>query len=1442
MGLLSRLIRRKAESETAPDREAIDAWVREGYDAQCHGDAARALQLFHRVLDNDPRHPDALFFLGSVATEDSRELEAVDFFERAAEERPGDAALHFVLAGRLFEQSRFDEAVRSFRAGVELHPRNVDMAASMWMAMMRGEQMEEARVAVESARDSGLESGQIDVNLAGIYRDHGRIDESLAAHRRALGRWPDDATNFSNFLFTLNYSDKHDAAALLAEHREYASRFGKPYIAPPPGRSWPRKLRIGYVSGDFRAHVVAFFIEPILEHHDRSRFEVYCYYNNRIDDHFTARFRSLADRWAECIHLSDAELADRIRADRIDILVDLSGHTAHNRLPVFGMKPAPVQATYLGYPNTTGLAAIDYRLTDARADPPGDADRQSAERLVRLPDCLHCYRPRPDSPDAGPLPAAGRGYVTFGCFNNLSKLSSQFLDTAAAVLAAVPRSRLWLKSKTLDTPYIVDRLRDKFVRAGIEPDRLEFSGWKRSLGDHLEAYREVDIALDSFPYNGTTTTCEALWMGVPVVAIAGDRHAARVGESLLHAVGLDDLISRDIGGYIKTCAELAVDRNRLGELRKTLRERVRRSPLCDERTFTRNLESCYVEMWQRSLKGGAAERELDPGAIDDAMQRAAQLRKAGKPAESGEAYEQILLARPDHVDALTGVWDLAWESGNPGAAVDWLNKAISARRDVAAFHYMLGCCLQAQGKVADALSSFSTTVEIDPAFAKAHNNRGWALEAAGDLDGALQCYQRAAELDPGLAVAMYNQGNVYRQAGAAVKAMECIREAVKRDPRHADWRCNLGDLLFERLHLDEALSTYRGALEIEPGYARAYSGLGLTLQALGLWQEAERHLRRALELDPGSTAMHSNLLLSLHYARGEERQALCAEHVAWARRHVRHIGWQSARSGEERRARRRRLRIGYVSPDFRWHPVAHFIEPVLAAHDKNAVHVFCYSGVARPDAVTRRIQGLCEDWREISRLTDEQVAERIRFDGIDILVDLAGHTAGGRLGVFARKPSPVQVTWLGYPNTTGLAAMDYRLTDAYADLPGESDAFHVEKLLRLECGFNCYQPPAESPRVEAPPSLKAGCITFGCFNNLWKITPQMVALWSRLLLGLPGATLKLKAYGLSAESARRELSARFAAHGIGPDRLSLLPPEESTALHLSRYNEVDVALDVFPYNGATTTCEALWMGVPVVTLAGKTHVSRVGMSILSRARLDDLVATSEEDYLAKAIAVAQDSTRRTELRREMRARLQGTPLLDAAGFTRALEAVYRDIWARYADDGRAPMRLHIGGKERRQGWKILSVEAGPHADFVGDCSDLSRFADGSVEEIYASHVIEHLGYQDKLPRALAEFHRVLKNGGMARISVPDFELLCRWFVDPGYDKPARLEIMKRAFGEQLDAHDYHCVGLSFEILGDFLRAAGFSRVEKSGDFGLFEDNSTQKFGDVPFSLNVVAWK
>ncbi len=427
------------------------------------------------------------------------------------------------------------------------------------------------------------------LELGNLWKELGEVGRALVCYRHAVRSAPDCARAQDNLLFAQLFSDCHPPELLAAAHRSWGQHQAicPPITTVPPGS----RLKVAYLSPDLREHSVAGFLEPLLQHHDRSRFEIFCYQCNQQEDAVTARLRSYADQWRNISALGDAEAEALIRQDGVHLLVDLAGHTAGNRLGLLGRRPAPLQATWLGYPHSTGLPAISFRITDATADPAGEADGWHSERLVRLPAPFLCYGPPEDAPPVTPLPpVAQAGRLTLACFNRIDKISPLLFEIWRGMLERLPQARLLLKSGTFADPWV----RERFVaRSGLPADRLELLARTPDRRSHLALYSHADIALDTFPYNGTTTTCEALWMGVPVVTLVGRHHAARVGKTLLEAVGLDDLATDSPEAYCDRVCALAQDSTGLSHLRQNLRSRVHASPLCNAVRFARNIEDAY---------------------------------------------------------------------------------------------------------------------------------------------------------------------------------------------------------------------------------------------------------------------------------------------------------------------------------------------------------------------------------------------------------------------------------------------------------------------------------------------------------------------------------------------------------------------------------------------------------------------------------------------------------------------------------------------------------------------------------------------------------------------------------------------------------------------------------------------------------------------------------
>jgi predicted O-linked N-acetylglucosamine transferase (SPINDLY family) len=595
--------------------------------------------------------------------------------------------------------------------------------------------------------------------------------------------------------------------------------------------------------------------------------------------------------------------------------------------------------------------------------------------------------------------------------------------------------------------------------------------------------------------------------------------------------------------------------------------------------------------------------------------------------------------------------------GRIDEAVREFERAIRLRPDYAPGYFNIASIRFDQGRVDEAAALWRKAIEIKPDYHHAHAALGSALRRLGRLEEAIAASRRALEINPDFTDGRLNLATALHAARRMRESAAEFEALLKLHPDHVQALNNYAILLIDLEQPARATELYRRAIELAPRRAELWNNLGNLLKMRGRIDEAIAHYHKTLELRPTAHAVHSNLLLTLN-AHPRSDQGLLTDHVEWARRHA------PARAGRASFPNtpdpEGRLRIGFVSADFRRHSVASFAQSLLAP-PRSGWEAICYSNVMHPDAMTAQLRAMADGWREVAGISDEQMTQMIRDDRIDILVDLSGHTADNRLLVFARRAAPIQVNYLGYPNTTGLPTMDYRITDAWADPPGMTEAQHTETLVRLPGGFLCYTPPANAP---APRERRgAGEITFGTFNNFAKVTPAMLATWAKILPAVPGSKLLIKAETLADAATQAAVAQPFAAAGISKDRLLLLGREPSFVKHLETYQRIDIALDTFPYHGTTTTCEALWMGVPVVTLAGKAHVSRVGVSLLKQLGLSEWIAHDEAAYVQVATALAQNHPRRQSLSgAALRQRMAKSSLMDRQRFAVEFASALRDMW------------------------------------------------------------------------------------------------------------------------------------------------------------------------------------
>ncbi|CAN7154985.1 tetratricopeptide repeat protein [Trinickia sp. LjRoot230] len=671
------------------------------------------------------------------------------------------------------------------------------------------------------------------------------------------------------------------------------------------------------------------------------------------------------------------------------------------------------------------------------------------------------------------------------------------------------------------------------------------------------------------------------------------------------------------------------------------------------------------------------------------------LRETGALEDALDAYRGAIALNPDYADAYNNLGNALREAGDARGALDHCARAIELQPGYAQAYNNLGNALKDLGEFAAAAASYAKAIAANPRFVEAHLNLGRVHQLQGDLDAALACYRTSVALAPQMAVAHDSLAGLLLFRGQVDEAIEHYRRIVALEPRSAQAFNTLGNALNGAGRVGEAVPIYEQALALDAEFPDAWHNLANAFRRLGAPARALPNAQRAIALRGDTPSFHNNLgailadlnqfdaaLASYRTARalnpdfGESHtcvlfgQSYIADwsgetHLADAR----YFGERMAARAKPYRdwpvlaqpARASRpLKVGFVSADFRKHPVGYFLECVLARLDRARIEPIAYSNGLQSDELTARLKPRFAAWRHVADMDDASLAQAIRDEGVDILIDLSGHTGRNRLPMFAWRPAPLQVSWLGYFATTGLAEIDYILADPHV-VPPEEETQYVERIWRLPDCYLCFTLPDAPVPVAPLPALTNGYVTFGCFNNHKKLNGPVVALWSRLLHAVPHSRLLLKNYQLSEAVIRSETLARFASHGIGAERLTLDGPSSREA-YFASYHRVDFALDPFPYPGGTTSVEGLWMGVPVLGRHGGRFLAHLGEMVLRTVGLDDWIALDDEDYLARAIAFAADLPALARLRAGLRERVERSPLCDAERFAAHFSTALEQMW------------------------------------------------------------------------------------------------------------------------------------------------------------------------------------
>ncbi len=623
------------------------------------------------------------------------------------------------------------------------------------------------------------------------------------------------------------------------------------------------------------------------------------------------------------------------------------------------------------------------------------------------------------------------------------------------------------------------------------------------------------------------------------------------------------------------------------------------------------------------------------------------------------AFHQAIAANPNWSVPYNNLGLALADKGQLNEAILAFRRAISLQPNYAEAHNNLGAALKNNGQLDEAISSFRQAIALKPDYSQVHSNLASALTAKGQFNEAIAAYRQAVALNPSSPQAQNALGVALKDHGQLDQAIAVYYQAIALQPDYADAYSNLGNALTAKGQLDEAIAAFRKAIALNPTIPQTHNNLSVALKDLAQLDDAVAAVREAIALNPNLLEAHSNLLYTLPFHPSYTPQAILEEHRRWSRQIAEPLQKFILPHTNDHNPDRR-LRIGYVSPDFKDHCQSNFTIPLLSNHNHDQFEIFCYANVPRPDAFTEKLQGLTDTWRSTIGMSDQQLADLVRNDRIDILIDLTMHMGNGRPLLFARKPAPVQVAWLAYPGTTGLSTIDYRLTDPYLDPPGLNDDHYVEKSIRLPDSFWCYQPMTADLEINPLPALTAHRITFGCLNNFCKINDALLALWSKILHAVPDSRLVLMSpHGAHRAKVMEKL-------GVEPIRIEFVIAQPRVQ-YLETYRRIDIGLDTYPVNGHTTSLDALWMGIPIVTLVGNTPMGRAGWCQLSNLRLTELAAQTPEQFVKIATNLAHDLPRLQQLRSTLRQRMEQSPLMDAHKFAHNIESAYRQMWHNWCE-------------------------------------------------------------------------------------------------------------------------------------------------------------------------------
>jgi predicted O-linked N-acetylglucosamine transferase (SPINDLY family) len=1288
--LLSKLVRQ------APNDFGVQYNL--GFALQHLGRWEDAIAAYRRAGELNPAFAEARVNRGICLQQLGRLVEAEDSFREAASLNPSLAQAHYNLGLVLKRMGAWSKSVEPLRTAATLAPQDTNAWSNLHSSLVTLRKVEEARQTFLEWERAAPQSP--DLALAGLAMS--RLLADPERERRYLDlclSWPfpdAEPTQLAEILAQVQYFDV-SREAILGLYRRYQSLMrgaGFENYSGQLHRTKGSRIRLGYLSPDFRTHVMGRLMRQVFRLHDAERFELYAFSlsDPRQDDALTDEFRAMSRRFVNVHSLSDAQAARLIADHDLDILVDLAGHTSGSRPGILAHKPARVVVTHLGYHGCIGLDQVDYKLTDRLADDP-ENEQYQVEKLLFMDHCVFPFVHQEAVPGTRYTKAQFglEGKFVFGEFVNVMKLSPRLLSAWRRIFHELPEAVLaYSPLDGRDEPPLADAA----TGAGISRDRVVFLPAGRNDDERRARYSVVDVVLDTFPYSGGDTTLAAIEAGVPVITLKGSRHAERTSASILGHMGLEEFVAKSEDEYVAMAVRIARDESLRERAGAKVRSAAEASGKAGLGGYVRSLERAYEQALVERKVGVEEEATLTVDQFQAAFRSALATHQAGNLDAALESYEALVKEQPEYPPLNYFLAMLLLAKGNKARTRDLLRRAVEASPTYADAQLALGNLELEAGAYPEAKKAFESVAAARPDRAEAWTGLGLSLQRSGDLEGAVEPLTRAVRAAPAEWLPRFNLAVALQKVRRYDEARESYRSALAIKGDSPEVLFNYGQLLAELGQRDLALGSWRAAVAANSRFEPPYLQLRHALYAAGRideWlqnfaafvrhcpdspraalyaidvafhrgdnAEADRCFRRAVEavLRERDDALACEILEELLYvalffdiAEGE-MLALYRRYDAASR--ALHPQFPLLPP----RVPGGRIRLGYLSGDFRDHVMGRMALEILSRHDRNAFEVFGFSLSLEEDAATARIRSHCDHYQVVAGLSERAAADAIRRCNIDILVDLSTHTKGSQPGILAFKPARVQVTHVASAGALGLSTIDFKLTDHQLDRP-ENQAWVIEKLLPMD---GCVFPLPKLPRAtQAAVSrfeigIPPGAFVFGAFVQIQKLSPRLLATWREILRRLPKAYLAFSPLSAGAIPAYERL---LETNGIDPATALFIPQGGSELRNQARYLHVDAVLDTFPYSGTNGTMEALVQGVPVVTLAGSRACERSSQSILFHAGLGELVAPTAEAYVNLAERLARDAGFMGTMREAIAERLAVSVLADSRAHVRNLEAAYR---------------------------------------------------------------------------------------------------------------------------------------------------------------------------------------